>query len=59
MPFGLVYEFSDLHHNNALTYAKLTLCEDCSNALGSLHLATMKKSKPHMYSEDEIMELKA
>lgn len=30
------------------------LCEDCSNALGSLHIACLTTGKNHMYDQDEI-----
>lgn len=56
MPLGIVYEFYD--NGKPRPYVTLTLCEDCSNSLGNLHCCVMLNETPHMYCEDEIIEVK-
>jgi len=44
--------------NREAEYGALILCEDCSAAMGRLHVSVMEQGKPHKYDMDEITEVK-
>jgi hypothetical protein len=55
MSFVVEYSFSD---DNGKEYNKITLCEDCANAVANLFYESMKDGKSFKYDKDEIEEYK-
>lgn len=57
-PIILKYKFIDIgKHDKKYTFATLCLCEDCSNAISTLHSNVMEEGKPFKYEEDDFKEL--
>lgn len=54
MPMVIQYSFCD---SKGKECNKLTLCEDCSNAVSDLLHKVMEEGKPFIYDIDEIKEL--
>lgn len=52
-----VLEF-DFCNSKGKSYNKLTLCEDCANAVSDLFHKTMEDGKSFKYDKDEIEEIK-
>lgn len=55
MPLVLTYDL--LSKDVLVTHKTVWLCEDCSAAIGRLHMAVMEQGKTHKYDMDEIKEV--
>jgi len=54
MPMFIQYSFCN---GKGKEYNKISLCEDCANAVSSLLHMTMEEGKPFIYDKDEFKEL--
>ncbi|EHN14106.1 hypothetical protein [Clostridium sporogenes] len=52
--FVLEYTFED---KKGKEYNKITLCEDCANALSNLFYKVMEESESYKYEEDEFKKI--
>jgi len=58
VPVILKYKFVDVTETGKESvFATLTLCEDCSNAISTLHCSVMEEGKSFKYVKDEFKEL--
>lgn len=54
VPFVLEYNFRNSEGNE---FNKLTLCEDCANALSNLFYKVMEEGESYKYEEDEFKKI--